>query len=93
MRLADKLQRHGNSDVVAAAREHLAQERPPGDDEGMWGTRSQHFDTLSLSANQATDVCVVGAGLAGLFCSVLLAEGGARVTVVDADPQPLGRGR
>ena len=58
----------------------------------MWGTRSQHFDTLSLSANQATDVCVVGAGLAGLFCSVLLAEGGARVTVVDADPQLLGRG-
>nr|MDT0666033.1 FAD-dependent oxidoreductase [Micromonospora sp. DSM 115978] len=37
----------------------------------------------------AEHVVIVGAGAAGMFAALLLARGGARVTLLDSDPAPL----
>jgi squalene-associated FAD-dependent desaturase len=38
-------------------------------------------------------VAVIGAGWSGLACALTIAEGGARVALIDAAPQPGGRAR
>ncbi|HET6362920.1 MAG TPA: FAD-dependent oxidoreductase [Gemmatimonadota bacterium] len=50
----------------------------------MEGER-QPSDRPALSANRTTDVCVIGAGIAGLTTAYLLSREGRSVTVLDLD--------
>lgn len=51
----------------------------------VWREQRLAFPIPSLTADTATDVCVVGAGLAGLTTAYLLAREGRNVVVLDAD--------
>lgn len=55
-----------------------------------WTKRIAGPRTATLTANETADVCIVGAGIAGLTTALLLAEAGQSVVVVD-DGQ-VGRG-
>ncbi len=58
---------------------------------GLWeATAPPAPSTPPLQADQAVDVAVVGAGYTGLSAALHLAEGGARVTVLEA--QEIGYG-
>ena len=61
-----------------------------GDPRLAWGTSPVWFDTSAdvqyprLNEHLATDVCVVGAGIAGLTTAYFLAKAGRDVVVIDA---------
>src|SRR2546423_12840661 len=52
----------------------------------LWidGVELPHTSTLASSI--ATDVCIVGAGIAGLTTAYLLSRGGVKVVVIDDGP-------
>src|SRR5688572_6443735 len=50
----------------------------------LWIDTAHRPDTQSLSSDTSTDVCVVGAGIAGLTTAYLLARAGRAVVVIDA---------
>lgn len=50
----------------------------------IWKATSSIQDAPPLNANIVTDVCVVGAGIAGLSVAYELAQSGRRVVVIDA---------
>lgn len=47
-------------------------------------------DTAPLDASRAADVAVVGGGFTGLACALRLAEGGAKVVVLEAEAPGFG---
>ncbi|MFN2527321.1 MAG: FAD-dependent oxidoreductase [Candidatus Baltobacteraceae bacterium] len=51
--------------------------------ESLWSATADMPGAPSLSDNKEVDVCVVGAGIAGLTTAYLLAKQGARVVVLD----------
>lgn len=52
----------------------------------FWERTQKKFRTQPLSANLTTDVCVVGAGIAGMTTAYLLARAGRKVVVIDDGP-------
>jgi glycine/D-amino acid oxidase-like deaminating enzyme/nitrite reductase/ring-hydroxylating ferredoxin subunit len=50
----------------------------------LWIDTAQTPDTQPLSSDTSTDVCVVGAGIAGLTTAYLLVRAGRAVVVIDA---------
>ncbi len=50
----------------------------------LWVDTSQPFTTEPLALDLSADICVVGAGIAGLTTAYLLALEGRRVVVIDA---------
>jgi len=50
----------------------------------LWIDTAHHPDTSPLTRDANADVCVVGAGIAGLTTAYLLAREGASVVVIDA---------
>jgi thioredoxin reductase len=55
-----------------------------------WTKRVAIPATQALARNETADVCIVGAGIAGLTTAHLLAEAGQSVVVIDDGP--IGRG-
>jgi glycine/D-amino acid oxidase-like deaminating enzyme/nitrite reductase/ring-hydroxylating ferredoxin subunit len=53
--------------------------------QSLWMARSRVPDFPPLAENQRTDVCVVGAGIAGLTTAYLLGRDGRSVIVLDLD--------
>ncbi len=51
----------------------------------LWLDTSQRFSTGPLTRNESADVCVVGAGIAGLSTAYLLSRAGRSVVVIDAE--------
>src|SRR5947208_15533794 len=58
--------------------------------EPAWKDSLKEFQGPPLTADLTADVCVVGAGIAGLTTAYLLAEAGRQVTVIDASDSPGG---
>src|SRR5205807_3804735 len=56
----------------------------------FWERTAHKFHTKPVTENLTTDVCVVGAGLAGVTCAYLLAR--ERKNVVLIDDGPIGGG-
>jgi glycine/D-amino acid oxidase-like deaminating enzyme/nitrite reductase/ring-hydroxylating ferredoxin subunit len=52
----------------------------------FWERTAEKFSTRPLTENLATDVCVIGAGIAGMTTAYLLSKAGREVTVVDDGP-------
>jgi glycine/D-amino acid oxidase-like deaminating enzyme/nitrite reductase/ring-hydroxylating ferredoxin subunit len=52
----------------------------------IWATTAQMPQFPSLSANQQADVCVIGAGIAGITTAYLLSRAGRSVMVLDDGP-------
>jgi glycine/D-amino acid oxidase-like deaminating enzyme/nitrite reductase/ring-hydroxylating ferredoxin subunit len=50
----------------------------------LWIDTSERFPTAPLARDESADVCVVGAGIAGLSTAYLLAREGQSVIVIDA---------
>lgn len=50
----------------------------------LWLDTSERFTAAPLSRDESADVCVVGAGIAGLSTAYLLAREGRSVVVIDA---------
>ncbi|MBV8780442.1 MAG: FAD-dependent oxidoreductase [Phycisphaerae bacterium] len=59
---------------------------PDGNTESSWRHAVKIDQCPPLSKSVETDVCVVGAGIAGLTTAYLLAKRGKKVAVVDAGP-------
>ena len=51
----------------------------------LWIDTAQPFNAPPLTSDTAADVCVVGAGIAGLTTAYLLAREGRSVIVIDAN--------
>ncbi len=56
--------------------------------ESLWSSAKSSNPSTRLAGNVTCDICVVGAGIAGLTSAYLLAKEGKNVIVVDAKPQP-----
>lgn len=50
----------------------------------LWIDTAQAFDTRPLASDTSADVCVVGAGIAGLTTAYLLTREGRSIVVIDA---------
>ena len=61
----------------------LAMRTDNGRTVSVWMASSEILDGSSLQGDVATDVCIVGAGIAGLTTAYLLAKEGRRVVVID----------
>jgi glycine/D-amino acid oxidase-like deaminating enzyme/nitrite reductase/ring-hydroxylating ferredoxin subunit len=57
-----------------------------GSNVSYWQASEEGRATSSLSDSVTTDVCVIGAGIAGLTTAYLLARSGRNVTVIDDGP-------
>ena len=57
--------------------------RSSGARRSIWETTSAPFSPPPLGRNEDADVCVVGAGIAGLSTAYLLAQAGSSVIVLD----------
>ncbi len=55
--------------------------------ESLWSEAKPNSPTPRLPRSVSSDVCVVGAGIAGLTSAYLLAKAGKSVVVVDAKPE------
>ncbi len=55
--------------------------------QSLWSSAKTPQPTARLAGNVTYDVCVVGAGIAGLTTAYLLAKEGKKVLVVDAKPE------
>lgn len=60
--------------------------RPPSQTRSSWPQAADLLETPALTQNLRTDVCVVGAGLAGLTTAYLLTREGRSVVVLDKGP-------
>ncbi len=60
--------------------------RIPGQTLSSWPLARTLLETSELTHDLTTDVCIVGAGLAGLTTAYLLAREGRRVVVLDKGP-------
>src|SRR5262245_6793388 len=54
--------------------------------ESVWAATTEMPHCHELSENVSADVCVVGAGIAGLTTAYLLTQAGKRVVVLDDGP-------
>src|SRR5215207_1686728 len=61
----------------------LASSEPMSKSTSLWIDSTHRPSTSPLNADAAADVCIVGAGIAGLTTGYLLAREGASVAVVD----------
>jgi len=52
----------------------------------FWERTGRKFQSAPLSGNLTTDVCVIGAGIAGVTTAYLLARDGRNVTLIDDGP-------
>src|SRR5256885_16030310 len=52
----------------------------------FWERTAKKFRSTPLAENLTTDVCVIGAGIAGVTCAYLLAREGKSVVLVDDGP-------
>ncbi|MFL6541128.1 MAG: FAD-dependent oxidoreductase [Chthoniobacterales bacterium] len=52
----------------------------------FWERTAEKFQSTPLTQDLSTDVCVVGAGIAGMTTAYLLARAGREVTVIDDGP-------
>jgi glycine/D-amino acid oxidase-like deaminating enzyme/nitrite reductase/ring-hydroxylating ferredoxin subunit len=52
----------------------------------VWMTTAELTEDAALSSDLATDVCIIGSGIAGLTTAYLLAREGRRVVVLDDGP-------
>jgi glycine/D-amino acid oxidase-like deaminating enzyme/nitrite reductase/ring-hydroxylating ferredoxin subunit len=59
---------------------------PGGETTSIWYDTYEVPSYPSLAANARTDVCVVGAGIAGLSTAYMLAKAGKKVIVIDDGP-------
>src|ERR1035437_5581857 len=57
-----------------------------GDSISVWMATAQLPRFASLTANEQADVCIVGAGIAGLTTACLLGRAGKSVVVLDDGP-------
>jgi glycine/D-amino acid oxidase-like deaminating enzyme/nitrite reductase/ring-hydroxylating ferredoxin subunit len=57
-----------------------------GDTISLWMATAETVPAPALASDIATDICVVGAGIAGLTTAYLLAREGRRVVVLDDGP-------
>ncbi len=55
-----------------------------------WNDSLQSFQAPPLPGDQVCDVCVVGAGIAGLTTAYLLTQAGRKVIVIDGNESPGG---
>ena len=62
-----------------------------GQSKSIWYSIAQPEAQTALTANLETDVCVVGAGIAGLTTAYLLAKSGKRVIVLEAHEIAFGQ--
>jgi glycine/D-amino acid oxidase-like deaminating enzyme/nitrite reductase/ring-hydroxylating ferredoxin subunit len=58
--------------------------------EPAWKDPLKQFRAPALSGDLVSDVCIVGAGIAGLTTAYLLAKAGRKVTVIDHGESPGG---
>jgi FAD dependent oxidoreductase len=56
---------------------------PEAKRESVWSATSEMPGSIPLPGDVETDVCIVGAGIAGLTAAYLLSKGGKRVVVLD----------
>jgi len=57
-----------------------------GEKRSFWECTAQKFSTQPLSENLTADICVVGAGIAGVSTAYLAAREGRRVVLIDDGP-------
>src|SRR5437588_321468 len=57
-----------------------------GENISFWERTAKKFHSAPLSENLSTDVCVIGAGIAGVTTAYLLAREDRRVVLVDDGP-------
>jgi glycine/D-amino acid oxidase-like deaminating enzyme/nitrite reductase/ring-hydroxylating ferredoxin subunit len=63
-----------------------ANTHPSGNTASIWMGTFEVPDFAPLNRNLTTDVCVIGAGIAGLTTAYMLAKAGKQVTVIDDGP-------
>src|SRR5262245_35520316 len=56
----------------------------------VWKDPLKEFKGPPLTSDRVVDICVVGAGIAGLTTAYLLAQAGRQVAVIDANDSPGG---
>lgn len=70
---------------------HKGMKSPDGKTHSSWKQLVSRPDFPALTASTHTDVCVVGAGIAGLMTAYLLAREGRRIVVLDEGPIGAGQ--
>lgn len=63
---------------------------PSAKSTSVWIATAEMPGSMPLSANVETDVCIVGAGIAGLTTGYLLSKAGKRVVILDDGPLASG---
>jgi glycine/D-amino acid oxidase-like deaminating enzyme len=58
--------------------------------ESVWAATADMPRSRKLSTNAEADVCIVGAGIAGLTTGYLLTQAGKRVVILDDGPMASG---
>ena len=67
----------------ASANKNIQEKSGRISNESLWAATVPSFKAQALKKNASADVCVVGAGIAGLTTAYLLALGGKSVIVID----------